>query len=218
MGSIRLKLAFVLMFCAFGSLSGYGQNWNEIFRQKKTQQRYLLQQIAALEMYTGYLKKGYELVGGGLQTIRDISNGEFSLHNAFISGLKEVSPVVRNDVRVLEIIEMQVNIGRALGNLRSRPDLNVSTQLYIQDMRENLWEESLKDLEELLMVITSGSVEMGEGERIERLNKVYLSMKEKMAFNRHFTTEVSHYSRQKEMEIRSIEKLKESYGIMEQNH
>ncbi|RYY52558.1 MAG: hypothetical protein EOO09_21040 [Chitinophagaceae bacterium] len=218
MGSIRLKLGFVLMFCALGSLSGYGQNWNEIFRQKKTQQRYLLEQIAALEMYTGYLKKGYELVGGGLQTIRDISNGEFSLHSAFISGLKEVSPVVRNDVRVLEIIGMQVNIGRAFGNLRSRSDLNVSTQLYIQDVRENLWEDSLKDLEELLMVITSGSVEMGEGERIERLNKVYLSMKEKMAFTQHFATEVSHYSRQKEMEKRSIEQLKQSYGVMEQNH
>ena len=203
----------VLMFCGFGFSTSYGQNWNEIFRQKKTQQKYLLQQVAALQMYTGYLKKGYELVGGGLKTIRDISNGEFGLHNAFISGLKKVSPAVRSDVRVLEIIEMQLNIGRAFGSLSSRPNLNVSIRLYIQEVRENLWKESSKDLEELLMVVTSGSVEMGEGERIERLNKVYLSMKDKLAFTQYFIGELSHYSRQKETEKRSVEQLRNSYGV-----
>lgn len=218
MGSIRLKLAFVLMFCALGSLSGYGQNWNEIFRQKKTQQRYLLQQIAALEMYTGYLKKGYELVGGGLQTIRDISNGEFSLHSAFISGLKEVSPVVRNDARVAEIIGMQVNIGRAFASIKSGASLSSFNLLYIKDVRSSLWEQSLKDLEELLMVITAGKIEMGDDQRIQRLDKVHRSMREKLAFAQHFIGEVSLYLGQKEMEKRSIEQLKQSYGIKEQNH
>ena len=215
MESIKLKLvvAFTLLF--FGISNGFAQNWNEIFRQKKTQQKYLLQQIAALEVYTSYLKKGYELVNGGLQTIKDISNGEFGLHNAFITGLKKVSPAVRNDVRVAEIIEMQIAIGREFGSLKSNPNLNASNQLYIRNVRENLWEESLKDLEELMMVITAGKVEMSDDQRIERLNKVYFSVRDKSAFTQNFISEVGLYVRQKEMEKRSIEQLRNSYGIRE---
>lgn len=214
MESIKLKLAFAFALL-LGVSNSYGQNWNEIFRQKKTQQKYLLQQIAALEVYASYLKKGYEIVDGGLQTIRDFSNGEFSLHNGFISGLKKVSPAIRNDVRVVEIIEMQVNIGRAFNGIKANPNLSVSNQLYIQNVRENLWEESLKDLEELLMVITSGKVKMSDHERIERLNKVYFSMRDKSAFTQNFTSEISLFIRQKEMEKRSIEQSRSSYGIRE---
>jgi hypothetical protein len=215
MGSIKLKLAFAFAFFLLGISNSYGQNWNEIFRQKKTQQKYLLQHIAALKVYAGYLKKGYEIVDGGLQTIGDFSNGEFSLHNAFISGLKKVSPAIRNDVRVVEIIEMQVNIGKAFGSFESNPNLSVSNQLYIENVRENLWEESLKDLEELLMVITSGKVEMSDDERIERLNKVYFSLRDKSAFTQNFISEISLYTRQKELEKRSIEQTRNSYGIRE---
>jgi len=215
MESIKLKLVFVFALLVFGISNGHAQNWDEIFRQKKTQQKYVLQQIAALEVYTSYLKKGYELVNGGLQTIKDISNGEFGLHNAFITGLKKVSPAIRNDVRVVEIIEMQIRIGRAFGSLKSNPNLSASNQLYVQNVRENLWEESLKDLEELLMVVTAGKVEMSDDERLERLNKVYFSMRDKSAFTQNFLAEINLFSRQKEMERRSIEQLNNSYGIRE---
>lgn len=55
-------------------LSGFsgtvqGQTWGEFFQQKKTQKRYLLQQIAALQVFIGQAKKGYDLVGSGLRTI-----------------------------------------------------------------------------------------------------------------------------------------------------
>ncbi|TKC00043.1 hypothetical protein [Pedobacter cryotolerans] len=214
MESIKLKFAFAFALL-LGVSNCYGQNWNEIFRQKKTQQKYLLQQILALEVYASYLKKGYEIVDGGLQTIRDFTNGEFSLHNAFISSLKKVSPAVRNDLRVVEIIEMQVNIGREFNGIKANPNLSVSNQLYIQNVRENLWEESLKDLEELLMVITSGKIEMSDDERIERLNRVYFSMRDKSAFTQNFISEISRFTRQKEMEIRSIEQTRNNYGIRE---
>ena len=198
-----------------GTGQGYSQTWNELFRQKKTQKKYLLQQIAALEVYTGYLKKGYEIASSGLHTIRDLSNGEFSLHNAFITGLKKVSPVVRNNVRVAEIIEMQIAIGKAFGNVRSNVHLSLSNQLYVQDVRDNLWEECLKDLEELLLVITSGKLEMDDAQRLKRLDKIYLSMREKSSFTQHFTTEVEQLIRQKQFEKSDTEQLRRNYGIHE---
>lgn len=205
----------VIIMLFVGTGQGYSQTWNELFRQKKTQKKYLLQQIAALEVYTGYLKKGYEIASSGLHTIRDLSNGEFSLHNAFITGLKKVSPVVRNNVRVAEIIEMQIAIGKAFGNVRSNVHLSLSNQLYVQDVRDNLWEECLKDLEELLLVITSGKLEMDDAQRLKRLDKIYLSMREKSSFTQHFTTEVEQLIRQKQFEKSDTEQLRRNYGIHE---
>lgn len=215
MGSIKLKglLLFVVLLGA--SQLSYGQTWNEFFRQKKTQEKYLLQQIAALEVYAGYLKKGYEIVDGGLQTIRDFSKGEFSLHNTFITGLKKVSPAIRNDVRVVEIIEMQIGIGRLFSRIKVYENLSLSNQRYIRDVRENLWEESLKDLEELLMVVTAGKLEMSDDQRMKRLNKVYFSMRDKAAFAQDFAGGISLFIKQKELQQRSIEQLKNSYGIKE---
>lgn len=202
----------VVIMLFVGTEQGYSQTWNELFRQKKTQKKYLLQQIAALEVYTGYLKKGYEIASSGLHTIRDLSDGEFSLHNAFITGLKKASPVVRNSVRVAEIIEMQISIRKAFGNVRSNVQLSLSNQLYVQEVRDNLWEECIKDLEELLLVITSGKLEMDDAQRLKRLDKIYLSMREKSSFTQHFTNEVEQLIRQKQLEKSDTEKLRRNYG------
>lgn len=198
-----------------GMTTSYGQTFAEFFNQKKTQKKYLMEQIVALEMYTSYLKKGYEIASFGLQTIKDLSNGEFSLHDAFITGLKKVSPAIKNNVQVAQIIDMQIRIGKAFGGIKSNPNLSLSNQLYIQEVRENLWEESLKDLEELLLLITSGKVEMSDDERIERLDKVYRSMQDKSAFAQSFTDEVGMFIRAKEQEKISIDRLRNSYGIQE---
>lgn len=216
MGLSKIKVALVTCLVAFASFhTSYGQTFAEFFNQKKTQKKYLLEQLAALKVYGGYLKKGYQIVDNGLQTIRDFTDGEFSLHNAFITGLKKVSPVIRANSKVVEIIEMQLAIGKAFNNIKSNPNLSVYNQLYIQEVKENLWEESLKDLEELLLVITSGKLEMGDDERMERLNKVYVSMRDKSAFVQYFTGEVNLLIAQREMEKQSIEKLRNSYGIKE---
>lgn len=212
----KLKLVLVVVMILFaGSANSYAQTFGEFFNQKKTQKRYLLEQIAALQVYTGYLKKGYEIASSGLETIRDFSNGEFSLHDAFITGLKKVRPAVKNNIKVAEIIEMQIRIGKGFGALKSNPNLSLSNQLYVQQVRDNLWEECLKDLEELLMVITSGKVEMPDDERLERLDKIYASMNSKSAFVQHFASEVTTLIRQREQDKQVIEKLRRSYEIQD---
>ncbi|MCY1522131.1 hypothetical protein D9M68_569760 [compost metagenome] len=213
MASNNLKVfALSLLMLLMGIGEGYAQTWNEFFRQKKTQQKYLLEQLTALKLYTGYLKKGYELVSGGLSTIKDISNGEFGLHDAFISGLKKVSPVMKNNTKVTEIIQMQLATSRAFSALNADPNLTVSNLAYIAEVRENLWQESLKDLEELLLVVTSGRMEMSDSERINRLDLIYLSMVEKSAFVQHFCTEIQSMIRQREIEENAIKEIRSMYG------
>ncbi|RZM09985.1 MAG: hypothetical protein EOO88_48750, partial [Pedobacter sp.] len=62
--------AVMLLVCCLGlGPSCYAQNWNEIFRQKKTQEKYLLKQLAYLKLYGQQLADGYALVKSGLDTI-----------------------------------------------------------------------------------------------------------------------------------------------------
>jgi hypothetical protein len=72
-------------------------------------------------------------------------------------------------------------------------------------------EECGKDLEELLLVITSGKIEMTDDQRIERLDKVYQAMKDKSAFTQSFTSEVYLLIRQKENEQESVNQLRRYY-------
>ena len=207
---------FVLMIPVFTITSiapASAQTFAEWFSQKKTQKKYLLQQIAALQVYTGYAKKGYEIVGSGLKTVRDITNGEFGLHNAFISGLKKVSPTVRNDVRVAEIIEAQISIIKAFGTIKNHKSFSTDQLSYISRLADGVISECYTDLEELLLVVTSGKLEMKDGERLKRLNTIYERMLDKSSFTQSFCGDILLMIRQNEMEQSAIDNLRRFYEI-----
>src|SRR3954469_10258998 len=109
MKTILLVIATVLLF-----QSADAQTWDEWFKQKKTQKKYLVQQIAALRVYLDYLKKGYAVVHNGLNTIEHIKNGNFNLDRDFFSSLKNVNPAIKNTAKVADIIAFQIFISREL--------------------------------------------------------------------------------------------------------
>lgn len=189
------------------------QTFAEFFKQKKTQKKYLLQQIAALQVYIGYAKKGYNIANNGLQTIKDITGGEFNLHSAFISSLKTVSPVIRKHVKVAEILEYQIRIGKAFRTVKYSPYLSVANQLYVIGVHEKVIQECGKDLEELLLVITSGKVEMTDEERMRRLESIYESMTEKYAFTMDFIGQVTIMINHAEKEEQFINQIRKNYEI-----
>ncbi|RBQ06796.1 hypothetical protein [Pedobacter miscanthi] len=204
-------LAVVLMSLIGGTAKA--QTWGEFFSQKKTQKKYLLEQIAALQLYIGYAKKGYELVDGGLGTIKDITHGEFSLHDTFISSLKAVSPLVRNNIKVAQIISYQIGMAKAFAEFRWEALLSAPDQLYILDVKAGIMAECGKDLESLLMVVSSGRLEMSESERIRRIDALYLSMQDKAAFTADFLLGVSRLVRDRERDGLDILIGRKLYGI-----
>lgn len=217
-GSGRLKASwkgllccFLLLVCSFQP--AVAQAWSEWFRQKKTQKKYLMEQVVALRMYAGYLQKGYQVVRSGLGVVRDLSDGEFNLHSAFITGLKRVNPVIGKSVRVAEILEMQLGMGRAFRGLEELEFLGVSDRLYLASVRAGLWEECLVDLEELLLVVSSGRVEMDEQERLLRLERVYASMREKSSFAQHFCGQVMALAEGRGLGFRDLKEMGGWYGF-----
>lgn len=210
-----LVSAFVSCFllCAFSFAPAKAQTFAEWFSQKKKQKEYLLKQIAGLQVYIGFAKKGYDIATSGIHTVRDIKNGEFGLHSTFFSSLKAVSPFIKNNSKVAEIIEMQLAISKSFNGIKSNDLLSDGDRDYIGSVRAKVLDECLTDLKELLLVITSGKVEMTDDERIERLDQVYAGMKDKSAFTQSFTGEVSLFIGQKKSEQRSINQNRRLYEI-----
>lgn len=212
MGSNKLRLFLFVVALSMSVLNLQAQTFAEFFNQKKTQRKYLIEQIAALKIYTGYLKKGYDVVSTGLSTVKEFSNGEFSLHNSFISSLKTVSPVIRNNVKVVQIISMQLEITKSFRNI-SKGGLSINTANYVESVRANILEECNNDLGELLLIITSGKVEMEDDERLQRLDKIYESMLNKLAFVQSFSNQVNLVNQQRNNQQRSINQLRQFYEI-----
>lgn len=192
---------------------GFGQTFGEFFNQKKTQKRYLLQQIAALQVYIGYAKKGYEIVGSGIDVVKGITDGEFNLHRVFLGSLKLVSPFIRNHEKVGEILSLQLSISGSFSGLKQLYYLSPSNQAYVLDVRDQLIAECGNDLEELLMVITSGGVEMSDEERLSRLSKIQEAMRDKYAFARSFCGEVSGFILSVKSGLESNEWMRRQYEI-----
>ncbi len=166
------------------------QTFKEWFRQKKTQKEYLIQQIAALQLYIGYAKKVYNIAKEGLNTIGGFTRGEFDLHGNFIHSLKKVNPEIKRYTRVADIIAMQVKIvqghSRTLRQLRRSDALSGDELAYIGRVFGRLLDDCERTLDELIDLTTDGRLEMKDNERMARIDKLYLEMQGKYTFSRGF--------------------------------
>ncbi|WP_229717565.1 hypothetical protein [Parapedobacter defluvii] len=198
-----LYLSLFLVLSILALTTSHAQTFSEWFRQKKTQKQYLAEQIIALQLYGGYLKKGYDIASSGLGLIRGFRDGEFGLHTAFFASLSAVSPAIRDDVKVAETIALQIAIITAFGGMNSGNHAE-----YVRSVKDKVLEDCGKDLSELVDIVLSGKVEMDDEERIRRLEKVHASMRDKAAFTQHFTGDVRLLALMQKRETEQIEDLK----------
>lgn len=202
-----MKTLFMILLVS-KSFFSFGQTFEEWAQQKKTQKKYLLQQIAALQVYIGYVKKGYNVMNKGLTTIRNIKNGDLNLHRDFFGSLKQVNPKIKKYAKVADIIAYQLRImketNKTLQGIRETGQFTTGELDYCKTVFDNLLEECLKSIDELFLVITSGEFEMKDDERIKRINALYADMQNKYAFSSSFS---------EEMGLLSVQRLGEQIEI-----
>jgi len=172
-----------------------GQTIEEWTQQKKTQIKYLLQQIAANKVYLEYLEKGYGIARTGLNTIQHIKKGDFDLHRDFISSLSKVNPKIKSYSRVADIIAYQVrivkNIHTSINNIKESNQFNPGELDYCSDVFDNLLGECFKNMDELYLTITSDELQMKDSERIKRIDRLFFDMQDKYSFCESFSEECS---------------------------
>lgn len=211
----KIILATALAAVCFKPLAA--QTSNEWFNQKSTQKKYLLQQIAALQVYFGYAKKGYNIVSGGINTIRNIKNGDLNLHRDFFNRLKNVNPAIRRYVKVADIIAYQAKIIKqtkvTLQQIRETKQFTEAELDYCKQVFDTLLDGCLKTVEELILVTTSGELEMKDDERLKRIDRIYADIQDKYSFTCSFSEEISLLAVQRLGEQKEINRSKLINGL-----
>ncbi|WP_163397484.1 TerB family tellurite resistance protein [Flavobacterium fluviatile] len=151
-----------------------------------------IEKLSQFKKILSDMKKGYELLSGGYKTVKDMTEGNFSLHKTFLDALMQVSPAVRNYKRVAEIVEYQISIVKESRNGMNRfiKSGNFSGQEinYFEKVYGNLLNQSLRNLDELTMVITADKLRMSDDERLKAVDDIYEQMQDKLLFLRNFNT------------------------------
>lgn len=201
------KLIFIFLL-ACQSISVPAQTWSEWFNQKSTQKKYLLQQIAALQVYLGYVQKGYGIAKDGLRLVGDIKNGDLDLHGNYFNSLKNVNPAVKKYPKVADILALQDGIIKLVHKARKElPLMQVFTGYelaYINQVYDRLLSDCNATLDDLETVTTPGKLEMKDDERISRIDTLYERSFSQYVFAKGFTQESVGLAKSKAREQKEI--------------
>lgn len=212
-----MKYLIIIITGILLSTAAPAQTWNELFKQKKTQKKYLVKQIVLLRLYLRYVKKGYDIAGKGLTAIHNIRNGEFNLHRDFFGSLNNVNPHIANSAKVADIIAFQVYVIRdlkAVKNFCSNNQNFTPEELrYVAQVYSNMLFLSDACISELLTIIRpdqtgSDGYRMKDDERLMRIDKLYDDMRDKHAFVQSFDNDVRLMAKERLRERNEVELLR----------
>jgi hypothetical protein len=171
-----------------------------------------LQKLAQLKSILEDLKKGYTILESGYSTIRNISQGNFNLHELFLNSLLEVSPTVRNYKRIADIIFLQLRIVKecqtAFKQFRGSELFDDNELNYITSVYSNLSGQSLKNLDALASVTTSGQLRMSDDERLSEIDGIWKNISDQFSFLKDFNGKTRVLALQRAKEKRDIESMK----------
>lgn len=187
-----------------------------IAQQEELQQLILnLQKLNQLREVLSQLKKGYDILTQGYNTVKNLSQGNFNLHQEFLDKQLQISPAVKGYIRIADIVSLQLKIvARSREAFTARQDsrlFGVEEVAYLAAVYADIIDRSRKNLDELLLVITAGQLRMNEEQRIKAIDRIYESMKEKMDFVVYFNKNGSIMELQRKKQMDELIRLREMH-------
>jgi hypothetical protein len=189
------------------------QTFAEWFRQKSTQKKYLLQQIAALQVYAAYYKAGNNIAHNGLGSITGSLKSENGLHSTYYNKLNNVSPVVKNNKQVYDILQWQKDILTRMNSLDKTANLNDGEKKYITQVKTALFKDCDQQITELQNVVTDSKLKMSDEERLKHIGVLHSAMQNNYRFASAFEDQVRVYAMQRIQESNNVISEKKIYGI-----
>lgn len=174
-----------------------------------------IEKLAQFRQILKDMKKGYEILNGGYNTIKKISQGNFSLHETFLDALMQVSPTIRNYRRVGDIVNCQVLLVKdykaAFNRFKKSGNFNPDEIAYLERVYNNLFKQSLRNIDELTSVITANKMRMSDDERLVAIDKIYVDMQDKLLFLRSFNNNTSVLAIQRAKERNDVNVMRNIY-------
>ena len=195
-----------------------GNNLKTFAQSQEAKQLLLdVEKLASLKNILIDLKKGYAIVSEGYNTIRNISEGNFNLHETFLNSLLQISPTVRNYKRISDIIDAQVKIvseyKRAFRNFQTSNLFNPGEIEYLGKVYSNLFNQSVKNLDDLAIVVTAGKLRMSDDERLSAIDEIWKKVKNEQIFLRHFNNSTKILALQRAKEQNDVSEINQLYDV-----
>jgi hypothetical protein len=154
-----------------------------------------VEKLSQLKNILTDMKRGYTIISTGYNSVKNIAQGNFSLHDVFLNGLCLVSPEVKKYHKIADIISAQAALvseyKSAFKRFNSSGNFNASELSYLSKVYKKLFEESLDNLDQLAMVITANRLRMSDDERMQAIDRIEADTQDKLIFLRSFNRENS---------------------------
>ena len=175
------------------------------------------EKLQTLEKMLDNMYMGYKILDNGYTTIKKIAEGDYSIHQAFLDGLMAVNPSVRNYKRIPLIIEYQKLLvqeyKRAWSQLKNDPNLTIDEIFYIESVYKFILQASLRNLDDLAMIITATKLRMSDDERMRAIDNIFFDMENRMVFLRGFNNDTRLLAIQRAFANNNQQNVKKLYGI-----
>lgn len=211
------KILIALMLLLTGNWPCRSQIIKELFDQKATQKKYLIEQIAALKVYSEALQKGYEIAKDGLNLIADIKNKDLDLHKDYFSSLKKVKRWIKLDPQTQGIIAQYYRIVTVCHQSKKQVlqtgMLTDDEYRYYQGVLDKLESASTYLMQELGTVTTDGDWAMKDDERLGRIESLARSMQDNYTFCKGLSAQVMVMAASRGRDQQSAEIMKAINGL-----
>ncbi|MEZ2442740.1 TerB family tellurite resistance protein [Chitinophaga sp. RCC_12] len=175
-----------------------------------------IEKLAQLKSILSNMKKGYDLVSKGYTKIKDITEGNFKIHEVFLDGLMAVNPKIAKYSKVPAIIDNQINILNEYRNtwnrIRQGGRFTPNELSYISKVYSNLFNRSMENIDELTMVITASQLRMTDDERLRAIDRLHEEMQHKLSFLRAFNKNASLIDNQRKKALEDIGEIRSIYA------
>lgn len=212
MASIKKMLLLCLVLSAFGLQQANAQTSTA---QDIQQLLYDIEKLTQFKAILSDMKTGYTILTQGYGEVKDISEGNFNLHSAFLNSLEAVSPAVRKYGRVADIIAYQASIVseyKAAWKLANASGHFSTTELvYMNSVFTQLLNQSVDNLTNLTNILTANTLRMSDAERLQAIDHIYGDTQGKLSFLRSFNNQVAILSLQRAKEQNDIQMLQKLY-------
>lgn len=175
------------------------------------------EKLLQLEEILDNMHKGYKILSQGYNAIKDIAEGNFTLHKVFLDGLYAINPAVRDYKKIPEIIRYQQLLlkesKRTYSRFKNDPNLTIREMEYIENVYASLLKQSLRNLDELLMIITAAKLRMNDEERLQAIDRIFYDMEAKLSFLKHFNNSTGALVLQRAKEKNDVTTIQKLYDV-----
>ena len=175
------------------------------------------EKLQELEKILDNMYVGYKILDKGYTTIKNISEGNYTLHQLFLDGLMAVNPTIRNYKRIPYIIDYQklllTEYKNAYNRFKSDPHFTPQEIEYLANVYNYLFMASLRNIDDLVIIITATKLRMSDAERMQAIDRIFYDMEGKLVFLRSFNNSTQLLAIQRARAANDMRAINHLYGL-----